>query len=415
MIPAEQVSATRYGMLPVSLNTPVNNQPLPRSLLTENTSPQRAWVPTLKTISVRAGDNLSTVLGRMGVSSDEMHAIIDDKPEAKSLKNLFPGEVFTYLLDTQGKLQQLKYQSSPYESTTVERKANNSFVVNHVIRQPEIKTTTATAVINNSLFVDAQESGLSTPAVMELTKIFGWDIDLFQIQDGDMFSVVYEQKFLDGKKIEDGDILAASFTNNGKTFTAVRYTDKTGNTDYYTPQGFTMHKEFLRTPVDFARISSYFSLARKHPILNTIRAHKGIDYAAPMGTPIRAAGNGKVVFAAQKNGYGNVIEIKHNTTYSTLYAHMKGFAKGIKNGVAVKQGQIIGYVGMTGLATGPHLHYEFHVNGQYVNPLSAKLPMANPIATNEKQRFIAATRPLLAQLKTNNSTAQKVQPTNSKS
>jgi len=399
MAPVEPVSAlrpTRYNTLPVTLTEKTIALPV----AIDNTQ-----TPVWHTMHVQLGDTLASIFNQMGISTQEMHNIIDGNNEAKSLHSLHPGQEFAFRLDAKGQLDQMKYQASAYESIIIKRETDG-FSTQRVVRNPEIQTAQAHVVIENSLFVDGKKAGLSTQTVTQLTNLFGWDIDLFQIQDGDSFSVMYEEKMLDGKKVDDGDILAASFTNEGKTYTAVRYTNKNGDTDYYSPEGLTMRKEFLRTPVDFIRISSYFSTARKHPILNTIRAHKGIDYAAPMGTPIRAAGKGTIVFAGKKNGYGNVIEIKHNGTYSTVYAHMKGFAQGIKVGKSVAQGQTIGYVGMTGLATGPHLHYEFHVNGQFVNPLAAKLPMADPIAANEKSRFIAATQGIVAQLKTYHS--QKV-------
>ncbi|MEG2393296.1 MAG: peptidoglycan DD-metalloendopeptidase family protein, partial [Pseudomonas sp.] len=210
---------------------------------------------------------------------------------------------------------------------------------------------------------------------MDMASVFGYDVDFAQdIRQGDEFDVIYEQKVVNGKAVGTGPILSARFTNRGKTYTAVRYTNKQGNSSYYTADGNSMRKAFIRTPVDFARISSKFSMGRKHPILNKIRAHKGVDYAAPRGTPIKAAGDGKVLLAGRRGGYGNTVIIQHGNTYRTLYGHMQGFAKGVKTGGSVKQGQVIGYIGTTGLSTGPHLHYEFQVNGVHVDPLGQKLP-----------------------------------------
>jgi murein DD-endopeptidase MepM/ murein hydrolase activator NlpD len=232
-----------------------------------------------------------------------------------------------------------------------------------------------------------------------MANIFGYDIDFAQdIRKGDKFEILYEEKTLDGKAVGTGNILTARFTNRGKIYTAVRYTDKNGNTSYYSADGSSLRKAFIRTPVDFARISSRFSNGRKHPILNKIRAHKGVDYAAPRGTPIKAAGDGRVTLAGRKGGYGNTIVIKHGQRYQTLYAHMQGFAKGIRAGSNVKQGQIIGYIGTTGLSTGPHLHYEFQANGVHVDPLSQKLPISDPIHASEKQRFTERSKTLLAKL-----------------
>ena len=235
--------------------------------------------------------------------------------------------------------------------------------------------------------------------IMELASIFGWDIDfVLDIRENDSFKMLYEEMFLDGEKIGTGNILAAEFTNKKKTYTAVRYVDAKGDAQYFAPNGDTMRKEFLRTPIEFARISSHFNLRRKHPILNKIRAHKGTDYAAPRGTPIRSAGDGKVVFAGVKGGYGKTIIIQHGQSYRTLYAHLKGYRKGIRVGKRVKQGQTIGYVGSSGLATGPHLHYEFHVNGRVRNPVTVKLPKAKAVAKAERPRFEKQIAPLVEQL-----------------
>ncbi len=240
---------------------------------------------------------------------------------------------------------------------------------------------------------------------LDMANIFGYDIDFAQdLRKGDTFEILYEEKTLNGQAVGTGNILTARFTNRGKVYTAVRYTDKNGNTSYYSADGSSLRKAFIRTPVDFARISSRFSNGRKHPILNKIRAHKGVDYAAPRGTPIKAAGDGRVVLAGRKGGYGNTVIIKHGQRYQTLYAHMNGFAKGIRSGTNVKQGQIIGYIGTTGLSTGPHLHYEFQVNGVHVDPLSQKLPISDPIHPSEKQRFAQHSQPLLAKLDSNNNT-----------
>ena len=257
----------------------------------------------------------------------------------------------------------------------------------------------ATGVIDSSLFLAAQQAGLSENVTMQLADIFGWDVDFaLDIRQGDSFAVVYDEYYRYGKKVRDGDIIAAEFTNRGNTFKAVRYTDPEGFSEYFTPDGKSVRKAFLRTPVNFTHISSRFDLHRKHPILNRIRAHKGVDYAAPVGTPIKATGEGKVVFKGTNGGFGRMIKIQHGQTYTTVYAHMSRYAMHIHSGSHVRQGQIIGYVGMTGLATGPHLHYEFRVNGVHRNPLTVKLPDAAPINVKYKMDFFKQTQPLVAQL-----------------
>jgi murein DD-endopeptidase MepM/ murein hydrolase activator NlpD len=266
-----------------------------------------------------------------------------------------------------------------------------------------------TGVVTSSLFAAAQKAGLSNRLVMELADIFGYDIDFaLDLRDGDRFSVVYDQLYKHGDKLRDGDIVAAEFVNQGKTYRAMRYVDADGNATYYTPDGDSLRKAFIRTPVDFIRISSGFTTGRLHPILNVIRAHKGVDYAAAIGTPVKATGDGIVDFVGVKSGYGNVVSIRHGAKYSTLYGHLSRFRAGLKVGQRVRQGQLIAYVGMTGLATGPHLHYEFRVNGVHQNPLTVALPRANPLSQAVIARWRSDNAAVLAQLDavSNSRTAQ---------
>jgi murein DD-endopeptidase MepM/ murein hydrolase activator NlpD len=275
----------------------------------------------------------------------------------------------------------------------------NGFKSTLIEHPVERRTASASGVITSSLFEAAQQAGMSDKLTMELAGIFGWDIDFaLDIRDGDHFSVIYDDLYVAGNSLRHGDILAAEFVNNGTTYRAVRYTDPSGQSDYYTPDGKSMRRAFLRTPVEFSRISSYFGTARFHPILNRIRAHKGVDYAAPVGTPVKATGDGKVAFVGLRGGYGKAIELQHGARYSTLYGHLSRFASGLRSGNRVHQGQVIGYVGMTGLATGPHLHYEFRIDGVHRNPLKVQFPDAAPIAAQYKQDFSATSRRFLAQL-----------------
>jgi murein DD-endopeptidase MepM/ murein hydrolase activator NlpD len=235
--------------------------------------------------------------------------------------------------------------------------------------------------------------------IMNLAGIFAWDIDfVLDIRRGDDYFILFEEIYQDGKYVTDGEIVAAEFNNNGRTFRAVRYKDQGGNSDYFTPDGRSVRKAFIRAPVDFTRISSSFNPRRKHPILNTIRAHRGVDYAAPRGTPIKAAGDGKVVFRGRKGGYGNAVILQHGGNISTLYGHMSSFAKSSKLGQRVKQGQTIGYVGSTGLATASHLHYEYRINGVHRNPRTVQLPQAAPIKDEYRQDFLSAAAPILEEL-----------------
>jgi murein DD-endopeptidase MepM/ murein hydrolase activator NlpD len=234
---------------------------------------------------------------------------------------------------------------------------------------------------------------------MQLAKIFRWDIDFaLEIRPQDKFTVIYEELWADGKQVGSGNIIAAEFVNRGRSYRAVRFENDRGTTEYYSPAGKPLRKTFFRTPVEFTRISSGFSNRRWHPILKRSRAHKGVDYAAPSGTPIVATGDATVEFRGWNKGYGRVVYLRHGRKYRTVYGHMSRFAKGLRKGDRVKQGEVIGYVGQTGLATGPHLHYEFHVDGVHRNPLTVKAPIADPLGPKEMKRFLAVAKPLLASL-----------------
>ncbi len=366
------------------------------------TAPSRTPAPELhwSRYDIKRGDTLSGLFKQAGFNDGLMLSVLHGSGDANKLERLYAGETISFATNAKNELEAVKLQRSRLRSLRIDRE-DDGFVGKKVVREPEARTTYAQATITNSLFGAGQQAGLTDKLTMELAGIFGWDIDFaLDIRKGDRFSLAYEELYLDGEKIDNGKILAATFNNQGQNYVAVLYTDKDGNSDYYTPEGRSMRKAFLRTPVDFTRISSSFNLHRKHPVLNTIRAHKGTDYAASTGTPIQAAGEGKIIYAGRKGGYGNAIVIQHGYNITTLYGHMNGFARGIRSGKHVKQGQVIGYVGQTGLATGPHLHYEFRVNGAPRNPVTVKLPDAAPIAKSELARFKARTDVTLATLET---------------
>ena len=355
-------------------------------------------------VRVENGDTLSTVFAKVGLSATTLHAVLNSSKEARQLTRLKVGQALEFKLSEDGQLESLHSKLSDLESIAL-AKNDKGFSFKRELVKPEVQTTYSHGVINSSLFLSAKRAGLSHSLTMDLANVFGYDIDFaMDIREGDEFELIYEKKVVNGKQVGTGNILSARFTNRGKTYTAVRYTNKQGNSSYYNANGESMRKAFIRTPVDFARISSRFSTGRRHPVLNKIRAHKGVDYAAPRGTPIKAAGDGRITLAGRHGGYGNAVIIQHGQRYRTLYAHMNGFAKGIRSGTNVKQGQIIGYIGTTGLSTGPHLHYEFQVNGVHVDPLSQKLPMAAPIASSEKARFMQLSKPLMAQMDKEKST-----------
>lgn len=367
-------------------------------------SKQEESNPLHKSVRVQNGDTLSTLFAQVGLGASTLHDVINSSKDAKQLTRLKVGQVLDFNFGADGQLETIHSKLSDLESITLS-KNDKGFSFKREVVKPDVETTYARGVINSSLFLSAKRAGLSHSLTMDLANVFGYDIDFaMDIREGDEFELIYERKVVNGKQVGTGNILSARFTNRGKTFTAVRYTDKQGNSSYYNANGESMRKAFIRTPVDFARISSRFSTGRRHPVLNKIRAHKGVDYAAPRGTPIKAAGDGRVTLAGRNGGYGNTVIIQHGQRYRTLYAHMNGFAKGVRTGSHVKQGQIIGYVGTTGLSTGPHLHYEFQVNGVHVDPLSQKLPMADPIAKSEKARFLQISKPLMAKMDSERST-----------
>jgi murein DD-endopeptidase MepM/ murein hydrolase activator NlpD len=253
-------------------------------------------------------------------------------------------------------------------------------------------------VIETNLADAGYNAGLSDELIDELTRIFAWDIDFASnLHPGDQFTVLYKNS-PDAGDSQGGRIYAAEFVSQGKFLTAVRFEDDDGNVNFYTPEGLSLHKAFLSTPVDYARISSHFSTHRKHPVLNRIRAHKGVDYAARTGTPVKAAGDGEVSFKGRKGGYGQVLILKHGDHYETLYAHLSGFKRGLNDGDHVMQGEVIGYVGQTGLATGPHLHYEFRKDGVHQNPESLEFKRPLRLGKQQLAEFKDRTKPLLAKL-----------------
>jgi murein DD-endopeptidase MepM/ murein hydrolase activator NlpD len=350
-------------------------------------------------IIVAPGDSLSLIFGRHGLSKKDLHHMLDIGGAPKNLKKIKPGQLIRVRADADGHILALIHEIDYRRSLHI-YELGDRYRAEVVDIEPNIEINTATAEIRQSLFLDGQKAGLSDKTIMEMSDIFGWDIDfVLDIRAGDSFSVIYEEIYKNGEKVKDGRILGAEFINQGRSLSAVLYTNGDGHEGYYSERGQAMRKAFLRTPLNFTRISSRFNLRRRHPVLNTIRAHKGVDYAAPHGTPIRATADGKITFAGNKGGYGRTAILQHGESFSTLYAHMSRFARGTRKGMSVRQGQTIGYVGKTGLATGPHLHYEFRVNEIHRNPLTVKLPKALPIEEKYMADFKAKAAPMLAQLK----------------
>ncbi|MFC5489332.1 OapA family protein [Dokdonella soli] len=357
-----------------------------------------ATQPEWRIVNVRAGQSLSDIFREQGLGPTDLQRALDSQDDASALRHIRPGQEFAFAFDKDGGLTAMRFERG--DATRVVLNFSTDGVTEAAEeRAVERRTHVAHGVVTRSLFYAGEQAGLSDAMVLKLANAFGYDIDFAQdLREGDSFSVIYDDVYREGEHLRDGDVIAATFINQGKRYTAIRYTNADGETMFYNEAGRPLRKSFLRTPVEFTRISSTFSTGRMHPILGYMRAHKGVDYAAPTGTPIRAAGDGKIVFRGWKSGYGNFVIIQHNTHISTAYGHMSRFASE-QMGQRVRQGETIGYVGMTGLATGPHLHYEFRVDGDHRNPLTVTLPIAEPLPAAQLAQFRQKTAPMLAKLK----------------
>ena len=348
-------------------------------------------------VIVSRNDTLDQIFRRLKLDLADL-ATLRGLPGLKSaFDRLRPGEALQFM-HRDGTLVSFERQLSPSETLKVVRE-DSGFRADVLENPLEIRERTIRGVIDSSLFEAVAAAGAHDQTAFALSEIFAWDIDfVLDIRPGDSFVVTFQEVLQDGEYVKDGPVLAADFVNQGHEYRAVRYTDPDGGIHYFTPEGRSVYKAFLRAPLQFSRISSRFNTGRRHPILNRIRAHKGVDYAAPTGTPVRAAGDGRVRFAGRKGGYGNVIELDHSHGVVTRYGHLSRFAKGIRVGARVAQGTLIGYVGMTGLATGPHLHYEYQLNGVHKNPQTVRLPEATPIPARWREDFERQSAPLLAGL-----------------
>ena len=354
--------------------------------------------PDWKRVTVRAGQSLADIFHDNGLSPADLQRALDSQDDASALRNIHPGDEFAFVTDANGALSLMRFDRGDAARVTL-RFAPDGVTESVDERAIERRTQVAHGVLTHSLYEAGAQAGMSDTMIWKLATAFGYDIDFAQdLREGDSFSVIYDDVYREGEHIHDGDIIAATFINQGKRYTAIRYTNADGETMYYSEDGRPLRKAFLRTPVEFTRISSVFSVGRMHPILGYMRAHKGVDYAAPTGTPIRAAGDGKITFRGWKSGYGNFVMIQHNSHISTAYGHMSRFAANERVGEHVRQGQIIGYVGMTGMATGPHLHYEFRVDDQQRNPLTVTLPKPEPLSGKLMAQFRAQNAPLLARI-----------------
>jgi murein DD-endopeptidase MepM/ murein hydrolase activator NlpD len=349
-------------------------------------------------ITIERGQTLGEIFARLGISSRQLARLVAAAPSADSFTRLRPGDRIGIRRDAGGGLTALQLDVDGDTRRVVE--INGEKIAERTIERPiEKRMRVASGHIRGSLFGAGEEAGLDDSTIIRLAKVFGYDIDFAQdLRRGDQFSVVFEELYRDGEIVAGGEIIAATFVNRGRRYEALRFQKPDGGVEYYDQAGRPLRKAFIRTPVEFSRISSRFSSARRHPILGTVRAHKGVDYAAPSGTPIMAAADGRVTFAGWKSGYGRVVIVDHGRGHTTLYAHMSRFGKSAKVGTRVRQGDNVGYVGMTGLATAPHLHYEFRINGLHRDPLKVTLPPPQPLPGSLMAKFRAATVPYIRQL-----------------
>lgn len=401
LLPSVEVQANRRPM-PIAVDIDTNPQlaltTLTNPVLSEPTLASENIQPEWKELVVRKGDNLAKLFDRAGASAGDMNDVLQSSTDAaKALRHIFPGQKLSFQVDENGQLIALRYEESQLKSTHYYRE-DNSFVAEKISREPEVRQQFTSGIITSSFYKAGIDAGLSDGMILQLAEIFGGEIDFaLDLRANDHFSVMHDAYYLDGKKIGNGPILAVSFTNEGETHTAFRYVYANGDQGYFSADGTSMRKTFMRAPLDIIRVTSSFSMNRLHPVLKTSRPHRGIDYGAPNGTPVYAAGDGRVVQSSFSPSNGNFVVIQHGGSYATKYLHLS--KRTVKAGDRVRQRQVIGAVGSTGLATGPHLHYEFLVNGVHTNPakIAGQLPKAERIATTEQRRFGEQVRNLQTQ------------------
>ncbi len=353
-------------------------------------------VNNLTTVTIKSGDNLANIFSKNSIPAKELQLLMKLGKEVKALTKIMPGKTLDFVKNPQQQLIQIRYPLDGTSTLIIDRGIDSyTSHIDTVSVLTELVSVKGT--ITDSLFLSGKRAGLSDNLIMQLAGIFGWDIDfILDIRKGDRFSLVYEKRYGNGEFLGDGSVVAAEFVNQGKSYRAVNFSDSNGNSNYYTPEGLSMRKTFLRAPLNFLYVSSKFNPKRFHPILKRVKAHRGIDYRAATGTPVYAAGDGKVIKSGYDKYNGNHVFIQHGEKYVTKYLHFS--KRKVRRGQRVKQGQTIGLVGSTGLAEAPHLHYEFLVNGVHRNSRTVSLPKAKPIAKKEMASFKQQTKSLVARL-----------------
>ncbi|MCG9739544.1 peptidoglycan DD-metalloendopeptidase family protein [Shewanella insulae] len=382
------------GNLDLNGSLDLNESALTQVTASPATEPEEEQ-ETSEEFTVRSGDTLAALFKRAGLTARDVYEITQLPKAKKNLLKILPGEEIIIVKNDAGQLKRVVYHLDPISTLKI-CKDDKGYSEEIIKKTVENRTQFASATISSNFWNAGVGAGLTPNQIMQLATIFGWDIDFaLDLRQGDNFAILFEEEYADGEFLRNGNILAAEFYNQGDRYTAVRYKD--GN--YYSAEGRSMRKAFLRSPVDFKYVSSSFNPRRLHPVTGQVRAHRGVDYVAAVGTPIKAAGKGRVIKSSYNQYNGNYVFIKHNETYTTKYLHLK--RRKVKQGQTVKQGQIIGTLGSTGRVTGAHLHYEFIVNGVHRNPRTVKLPQSLPIARKEKSNFLALSKQMMAKLEQN--------------
>ena len=384
---------TAFGIAPETITERVEQSSVIENITLSPAMPAAGSAQTFwREERIQRGETQATLLSRLGVEDDAAVNYLRTTRDARSLFQLVPGRAVSAETTTEGRLVTLRYLNGNTLLTV--KRDGDAFSANEQGAELETRVISAAGEIRSSLFAATDRLNVPDAITLQMVEVFSTDIDFHKdLRRNDSFSLVYEMHYDRGEPVRSGRLLSAEFVNQGKTLNVVWFAPKDGEGSYYTLDGKNIRKAFLRSPLEFSRITSGFTAARYHPILQTWRAHTGVDFAAPMGARIKATADGVVEFAGVQGGYGNVVILRHQTKFTTLYAHMAGFASGIHKGARVQQGDVIGTVGMTGLTTGPHVHYEFRVDNVHRDPLSVEVPVAFPIAPEHKQQFLQAAAP----------------------
>lgn len=390
---------TAFGLVPTS-NLGLNTGKIAiEQLALPITAPADTVAATFwHTERLQRGDTVAELMLRLNIKDAAASDYLRNSTDARAFRKLSVGNEVQAETDATGALVSLSYLGEQGAKIVI-RKQGDTFSSKATAAQLEKRLFVRTGEIKTSLYAATDAAGMPESAANQLTEIFSGDVDFHHdLKRGDRFTAVYEMTYSNGALVKAGQIQAAEFINQGQVYRAVRFQSDSSHSDYYTPEGKSLKKAFLRSPIAFSRVSSGFTMSRFHPVLNKWRAHKGVDFAAAMGTPVKATSDGIVSFVGQQNGYGNVINLKHQSNLSTVYGHLSRFAKGLHTGARIRQGDVIGYVGMTGLASGPHLHYEFKIDGQQRDPLRVALPNALPVNGANRTAFKAMADKFVASL-----------------